>query len=88
MDHDRFEERAAIMEFDGGMDRFEAETLAAREQGKQRWEAIGHVARRVVSEARHQREAMARQSGTNHVPELQPHTTKENRPVFERNGNR
>lgn len=29
-DREAFEERAAIMEFDGGLSRFEAETLAAR----------------------------------------------------------
>jgi hypothetical protein len=32
-DPDAYEERAAIMEFDGGMPRQDAETLAAREQG-------------------------------------------------------
>ncbi len=33
VDHDAFEERAALIEHDGGLPRLEAETLAAREQG-------------------------------------------------------
>jgi hypothetical protein len=36
MDFDAFEERAAIMEFCGGLSRFRAETLAAQSQGYQR----------------------------------------------------
>lgn len=32
-DIDAFEERAAIAEYDGGLSRSEAETLAARQQG-------------------------------------------------------
>ncbi len=39
-DHDQFEERAAIMEFDGGLSRFRAETQAAKAQGVSRHEAI------------------------------------------------
>ncbi|RWR09789.1 hypothetical protein [Paenirhodobacter populi] len=40
---DRFVERSAIIEFDGGMDRFEAETLAAQAQGFTRWQAMQEV---------------------------------------------
>lgn len=40
IDVDQFEERAAIMEFDGGMSRFRAETEAAKAQGVQRWQAL------------------------------------------------
>lgn len=43
LDVDRFVERAAIIEFDGGMDRFEAETLAAQAQGVTRWQAMQEV---------------------------------------------
>lgn len=43
IDVDAFEERAAIAEYDGGMSRFEAETMAAKEQGAQRWEAMRDV---------------------------------------------
>lgn len=42
-DPEAFEERAAIMEFDGGLSRFEAETLAARAQGLSRWQALRAV---------------------------------------------
>lgn len=40
VDFERFEETAAILEFDEGMARFDAETEAARRQGVQRWEAM------------------------------------------------
>lgn len=33
-----FVERAAWLEFCNGLDRFSAETVAAREMGKKRWE--------------------------------------------------
>lgn len=39
-DLDAWAERSAIMEFDGGMTRFAAETAAARLQGLERWQAI------------------------------------------------
>lgn len=39
-DADTFEERAAIMEFCGGLTRFNAETQAARLQGIERWQAL------------------------------------------------
>lgn len=42
-DRDAFEERAAIMEFDGGMSRFEAETQAAKAQGLTRWQALEKI---------------------------------------------
>lgn len=70
-DKDQFEERAAIMEFDGGMTRFMAETEAARAQGVDRWEALANVAGRVVDQARHQRKAMAKRAGKNDLPEVQ-----------------
>lgn len=37
---DEFEERAAILQFDVGMGRFEAEIKAARMFGKERWEIM------------------------------------------------
>lgn len=40
LDLDAFAERAAIMEFDGGLSRFQAETEAARAQGVTRWQAL------------------------------------------------
>lgn len=42
-DRDAFEERAAIMEFDGGLSRFEAETQAAKAQGLTRWQAMEEI---------------------------------------------
>ena len=42
-DIERFEERAAIMEYDAGMTRFEAETAAAALQGVKRYEAINII---------------------------------------------
>jgi hypothetical protein len=42
-DRDAFEERAAIMEFDGGLSRFDAETQAAKAQGLTRWQALAEV---------------------------------------------
>ena len=61
---DAFAERAAIMEFDGGLSRFEAETLAAKAQGLTRWQAMGEMenAKRIGNPepARDHRPAMVR----------------------------
>lgn len=84
MDRDAFEERSAIREYDGGQSRFEAETMAAREQGKSRWEAIGDVAKRVVGQTRDQREALAERAGQDDLPEVQRGAAKEDRPVLVR----
>jgi hypothetical protein len=87
LDREAFEERAAIMEYDAGMTRFQAETRAAKAQGMTRWEAIGNVAGRLVERARDQR-ALAWQSRQDHVPGMQPHATQEARPVPERQSDR
>ena len=61
IDLDAFEERAAIMEFDGGMTRFEAETAAAKAQGFSRWEVMNHAKRaRDIAAARDKREPIQR----------------------------
>lgn len=70
-DKDRFEERAAIMEYDGGLTRFRAETEAATAQGVERWVAIGEVAGRIVERTRNQRQAMAERSGQDRMPTMQ-----------------
>lgn len=57
-DLDAFEERASIIEFDDGASRFEAETLAARAQGYQRWEVVHEIRRRNSTDARHLRAQM------------------------------
>ena len=44
-DRDVFEERAAIAKFEGAMNRFAAETLAASEQGLARWQALREIRR-------------------------------------------
>lgn len=44
-DLDAFEERAAIIEYDGGLTRFRAETLAAQAQGEARHDAIRSLRR-------------------------------------------
>lgn len=75
--NERFEETAAWLEHCDGMSRFAAEKEAARRQGKQRWEMIGDVARRVVESARDQRAAMAARGGADDMPRVQPHTTEE-----------
>lgn len=43
MDVDLFLERAAIMEFEGGLSRYQAETEAAKAQGVARWQALKAV---------------------------------------------
>lgn len=43
IDVGRFVERAAIMEFEGGLSRYQAETEAAKAQGVQRWQALKAV---------------------------------------------
>lgn len=55
MDLDAWEERAAIMEYSGGMKRFEAETLAAQAQGFERWEVKNEISKRNSQQARNQR---------------------------------
>lgn len=49
---DQFEERAAIMEFDGGLSRFQAETKAAELQGLKRWEVMNEIKRRDFAKGR------------------------------------
>ncbi len=44
MDVDLFLERAAILEFEAGLSRYQAETEAARAQGVARWQAMKAVA--------------------------------------------
>ena len=90
-DLDQFEERSAICEFDGGMTRFDAETLAAREQGLARWQAV-----KFAEEARdahrvgldegngHHADAVARQPHADDMPGVQPAEDEENRPLPER----
>jgi len=78
IDLDAFEERAAIMEFDGGMTRFQAETEAAKLQGVTRWEALQHAKRIGYSAtAQHQHQTRNRDAAVS-VPTMQRGTEKQN----------
>lgn len=69
-DIEAFEERAAIMEFCGGLSRFEAETLAAKLQGKTRREAMN--AKRVGNTATgRDNGSLARQPRADNLPGMQ-----------------
>lgn len=93
-DPDQFEERAAIAEFDGGASRFDAETLAAQEQGVPRWQAL-----QFVKEARdaqrgghssgsgHSAAPVARKQRPFDLSGVQPAPEEENRPMSERDAN-
>ena len=76
-DLDAWEERAAIMEYDGGLSRFRAETLAARAQGVERHEAIRI---RNSQQSRDQRQATARDAADD-LPRVQRQQAQENRPM-------
>jgi predicted transcriptional regulator of viral defense system len=77
IDLDAFEERAAIMQYDGGMSQYQAETEAARAQGKSRWEVLEY-AKRIGNSAigRHHCKADARDS-SNNLSGMQPNKTKQ-----------
>lgn len=83
IDMDQFQERAAIMEFDGGMPRFRAETLAAQAQGYQRKEVFDEIGRRDFARERDQREA-GKRDGNDNLPPMQCASEKEERPMPER----
>ena len=83
IDLDQFEERAAIMEFDGGLSRFQAETRAAQSQGRQRREVMDEIHRRNLARQRDQREANQRDDG-DALPRVQRASEKEARPVSQR----
>ncbi|MDB6151500.1 MAG: hypothetical protein JWQ44_2948 [Chthoniobacter sp.] len=77
MDLDAYEERAAIAEFDGGLTRFQAETLAAKAQGLKRWEVMDAIKSRDTEQASHRGEA-AKRDGADAVSRVQPPATEEN----------
>lgn len=84
MDLDAWEERAAIMEFDGGLSRFEAETRAAQSQGKQRFEVVNEISKRNSAGQRHHGSSPARHPAGN-LPRVQSPAAQEVRSVPERN---
>ena len=86
-DTDAFEERSAIMEYDGGLSRFQAETLAAKAQGLTRWQALQEVQnenhKRNSERGANNREAPERHN-PNDMPGMQPRQAQPERPVLER----
>lgn len=83
MDLEHFEERAAIMEFDGGLSRFQAETLAAQAQGFQRHEVMNAIRKRNSQQARNNGSAAGRH-GSDNLPGMQPRQEEEARPMSQR----
>lgn len=84
-DPDAFAERAAIMEFSGGMSRFRAETAAAAEQSTTRWEALRHEADYLGNPARAGGDSSRPQrNAADHMPAMQRRATEANRPLPER----
>lgn len=61
IDIEAWAERAAIMEYDGGLSRFKAETLAAEAQGKRRFEVIDEIRKRNSARQRNHGSAVAGQ---------------------------
>ena len=89
MDIDAFIERSAIMEYDGGMSRFQAETAAAKAQGLTRWQALEAV----KNAERSGYFASARDYATPHVgngadnlPAMQPASAQQGGSVLKRDG--
>lgn len=84
IDVDAFLERAAIMEFDGKLSRYQAEVEAAKRQGVSRWQAMKAVddAKRMGNspEARNFGQADQRH-GANALPGVQSGTEEQARSV-------
>ena len=83
-----FEERAAIAEFDGGASRFQAETIAAEQQGVTRWQALQFIkgntdanGRGFAGGSRDTDAALAGQSRQDDMPHVQRQPEEENRPL-------
>lgn len=86
-DTDAFEERSAIMEFDGGLSRFQAETEAAKAQGLTRWQALQEVHnendQRDTARRQDHGEAPERHN-PNNLPGMQPRQAQQQRPMSQR----
>jgi hypothetical protein len=83
LDRDAFEERAAIAEFCGGLSHFQAETLAAKEQGMTRWEALNAIR---VGDTQGGRDigAPRNRDAKGNLPAMQPASEEEDGPMLER----
>jgi hypothetical protein len=84
LEMDTWNERAAIMQFDGGMSRFQAETKAAQGLGRERWEFVDAERKRDSEIGGDRGATMAGQQRPDHLPGVQPAPEKENGPVPER----
>lgn len=84
MNIDQFLERAAIMEFDGGLSRYQSETEAAKAQGVARWKALQEVenAKRGghFEQGRNLGQAVERQRADN-LPGVQPDPAQQAGPM-------
>lgn len=80
MDLDAFVERAAIMEYCGGLSRFLAETEAARAQGFRRWEVLNAISERDSAYGRNIGQANDRNAADN-LPEMLGGANEKNRSV-------
>lgn len=80
LEMDLWQERAAILEFDAGMTRFEAETKAAEAMGRKRWEFINENSRGDTGGGRNISQA-ASGDAKNSLPGMQPASEKEKRSV-------
>ncbi len=70
-DPDLWAERAAIMEYEGGLSRFAAETGAAVAMGVNRWEALHAERERNLAAAR-DRDAAGVRDAAGAMPRVQP----------------
>ncbi len=72
-------ERAAIKEYDAGMSRFQAETEAAAEIGKKRWEIFTNANSKRNTQVRGNQPQQAQRNTKNAMPTMQPHQTEKER---------
>lgn len=87
LDVDAFIERAAIMEIEGGLSRFAAETAAAQAQGMTRWQALEGVRNADgvgnPSAGRDQR-PQSQRDAAHHMPGVQRDAAQQDRSMPER----
>ena len=81
-DLELFEERAAIMEFDGGLSRYKAEAEAARLQDLERWQVIEYVKNGTLEQIRDHSASLAQRAGQDNLPTVQHVQAQENRPML------
>ncbi len=80
MDLDAFVERAAIMEYCGGLSRFQAETEAAGAQGFRRWEVLNAIGKRDTGQGGNIGQANGGNAADN-LPEMLGGAKEKNRSV-------